>query len=237
MPIKTNQDFGQKLVAGLNYGVTENQPGYHIPVSRGGFSFFGGGFDNNGAADYALFELVNAYFESLPVNFSTIPVPWDGILNNNIEWEIANFFAVKSGRIPFPIPINLPTTGGGIGGGLIPGQPTTYVGPPCQGDAFTNRSNGFHTFQLKMFNVTANIQILATLDVDPNTTNYVPIFLTDVISGKTTNSLTFSGFPGSEFFNNGTVNRFYTSIGQYSWIKASITNFSSGVVDFIKVAF
>lgn len=232
---RVNRDFAQNLVAGLNYGVSENQPNYNLPINTGG-NYYDGGFDNNGTADYALFELVNTYFESQPTNYSDISVPWDGILNNNIEWEIVNYEAIQSGQ-PAPKPINLIPGGNGYGGGLIPGTPTKYIGFPVQGDAFTKRSNGFHTFQFKLYNVTANIQILGTLDNDPNTNNYVPIYLTNTVTGQTLTTLTFSMFPQSPWYSVDTINNFYTSVGQYTWLKAAVTSFSGGLIDFIKVAF
>jgi hypothetical protein len=214
MPRRVNQDFAQNLVAGLNYGVTENQPNYKLPVSTGGLNYYGGDFYNNGTADYALFELVNNYFESLPVNYSNISVPWDGILNNNIEWEVVNYNAIQLGQAG-PVVENL-QPGGGLGGGLIAGTPTTYVGSPVQGDAWTKRSNGFHTFQIKLFNVMATIQILGTLDADPCSTNYTPIFLTNPVTGQTLNHLTFPYNLPSSYASN-VINNFYTSIGQLLW--------------------
>lgn len=104
----------------------------------------------------------------------------------------------------------------------------TYTGFPVSGDAFSLRSNGVHTIQIGTFGFSGNVQILATIDNDSDIATYAPIQLTNILTGDQTNIINYS---------NTSDKTFYSVIGNYTWLKVSVTDFTHGVIDYVRIAF
>jgi hypothetical protein len=118
---------------------------------------------------------------------------------------------------------------------------TSYISPPVKGDGLIHRASGQHTIQIHTINFSGNISIDATMDRDPASGAWLPVQLTDTQSGNVVTSLNFlypipvPGVPNSG--KTVQINKFYMAVGQYSWLKANISNVTNGTVDSIKIAF
>jgi hypothetical protein len=108
----------------------------------------------------------------------------------------------------------------------------TYITQCIMGDGLVHRSNGVHTLFVNATNFTGNIQILATLGVDPANSTYLPVNLVSTIDGFTTNELSFDNNTG-----NGNAKIYFTVTGQYSWLKANISVVQHGILNLLKLAF
>lgn len=125
--------------------------------------------------------------------------------------------------------------------GNAPTKQTSYVSPPVKGDGLIHRASGQHTIQIHTINFTGNIVIEATMDRDPNSGAWLPVQLTDTITGNVVTELQYVfpiPVPGVPFSGKTVeINKFYMVIGQYAWLQANISNVSNGIVDSIKIAF
>ena len=117
-----------------------------------------------------------------------------------------------------------------------------YISAPVKGNGLLNKSNGLHSIQIQTTNFTGNIQIEATLDKNANTAVWIPVNLTDTESGAVSKSLAFSipqAVPGNYYSGSITtqINKFYSIVGQYAWIRANVSVISGGILQSIKLAF
>lgn len=131
-------------------------------------------------------------------------------------------------------------------GGMI-GTNTTkisnFVSEPKKGDGLVNRSNGQHTLQIKTSNLTANIQIEATLSKNPECGPWIPVQLINGMTGLITIQLNYNYAPNITTNNTQycgqslKTNDFYNITGNYAWLRANISNMSHGRIESIKISY
>jgi len=103
----------------------------------------------------------------------------------------------------------------------------TFMSEPITCDGLVHRSNGVHTIQIKTIAFSGDIQFYATLDADPCSATYVPIYPTPSVANS---AATLS-------FANISTNQFFTITGQFSWMKCSVNNIKQGAIEYIRVTY
>ena len=118
---------------------------------------------------------------------------------------------------------------------------TAFVGDPVVGDGLRHRASGFHTLQVNTINFSGNIAIEATMSRDPLAGPWLPVSLTALTDGTVYPNLQFvfdcpvPGIPSSG--KTVELNNFYSVLGQFTWLRANVSNVSNGIISSIKVAF
>lgn len=112
---------------------------------------------------------------------------------------------------------------------------SNFVSKAVQGDGLINRSNGLHTIQIGTSNLTANIQIEATLNKNPENGPWIPVQLDSGMNGNSINQLVYDYIPNSE--KSIKTNDFYTITGNYAWLRANVSNMSNGRIESIKISY
>jgi len=109
----------------------------------------------------------------------------------------------------------------------------SFVSEPVKGDGLVRRASGKHTLFIHTINFTGNITIEGTLAGNPNNGPWLPVNLIDTMSENTSTTLSYK-------FNTNNCHtetqEFYNIIGQYSWLRANISNFTYGLLDSIKLS-
>src|ERR1039457_2611221 len=118
---------------------------------------------------------------------------------------------------------------------------TSFVSPPCKGDALVHRASGQHTIQIHTINFNGNISIEGTLDRYSNTGAWLPVQLTNTMTSNVATDLGYIytiPVPGVPYSGKTIeLNQFFIATGQYAWLRANISNISNGIVDSIKLSF
>ena len=115
----------------------------------------------------------------------------------------------------------------------------TITGDKFTGDGYYGRSDGFHTVQINLTNFSGNISIQGTLAIDPAEADYFPINLSTETSVAGTVDTTGAISTGSTTtlsivsFNSATTNVSYNFTGNYVWIRAFASNWTTGSIDSI----
>jgi hypothetical protein len=107
-----------------------------------------------------------------------------------------------------------------------------YISEPVKGDGLVHRSNGQHTLFVRTINFTGNISFEGTLDLNPDCATYVIVPVVNPIDNTSNVQLNFDHRAGT-----GNSHTFYSLTGQFSWIRANISNIAFGSIDSIKIAF
>lgn len=95
----------------------------------------------------------------------------------------------------------------------------SVVGEKFKGDGYYGRSDGIHTVQYIYSGLVGTIKIQGTLAIDPHQADWVTI--PETVSEITEDSSTES---------KSLIKNF---VGNFVWIRAEITNWSSGTVNYI----
>lgn len=114
----------------------------------------------------------------------------------------------------------------------------TREGAQFRGDGFYNRADGLHTVQWTLTEFIGTVSMQATLAVSPTEVDWfnVPLgnnvgFAIDAV-GNITRILTTEVTYDEE--TTGTFS--YNFIGNYVWVRARINNWTSGVVNSIRMS-
>jgi hypothetical protein len=100
----------------------------------------------------------------------------------------------------------------------------TITGDAYKGDGYYGRSDGFHTVQYDLDNFLGTIIIQGTLAIEPTEDDWFAVSVTEHTSvTNDSSSLTSDG----SFVYNFT--------GNYVWVRASVSNWTDGSVNFIKL--
>jgi hypothetical protein len=126
---------------------------------------------------------------------------------------------------------------GGIGNSR---RKSNVITEPVKGPGLQPRTNGQQTIQIQTSNFSGNVIIEATLSRDPFQGPWSAIPLINGMNGESAIQLTYI-YPMSvvNVQNSGRTiktNKIYNIVGQYSWIRANISNISNGILQSIKVA-
>jgi hypothetical protein len=108
------------------------------------------------------------------------------------------------------------------GDSVIPDNP--LVGNPYKGDGYYGRSDGLHTIQYALNGFRGTISIEATLAAEPEDEDWFTVYSR---SHSTSGSLDDSTLQRESVIENFT--------GNYVWIRAKVSNWADGTVNFIKL--
>jgi hypothetical protein len=109
----------------------------------------------------------------------------------------------------------------------------SLIGSRYRGDGFYNRSDGLHTVQWSITNFTGVIAIQATLETDPGDLDWFTVNLgnSTTYSIDTTGLLSQSNIKSMSYTTPTTGSFSYNFKGNYVWVRAFISNWSSGTIN------
>ena len=113
----------------------------------------------------------------------------------------------------------------------------TYTSEKIKGDVYYGRSDGLHTVVWQLTDFVGTITIQAALTLDPTNNDWVTIRLGSGNSGSVdTTGLVSSASVSSLTYNSATTTTAaYNFTGNFVWIRATITNWTAGSVNSVKV--
>jgi hypothetical protein len=114
---------------------------------------------------------------------------------------------------------------------------TTVTGDKFKGDGYYGRSDGLHTIQVNLTGFTGQIEIQGTLAVSPTDDDWFNVELatnTTVAGTVDTTGAVSSGstvIVSSLSFDDSTANNNYNFTGNYVWVRAYVSNWTSGSIN------
>jgi len=102
---------------------------------------------------------------------------------------------------------------------------TDVVSQPILGDGSLHRASGQHTLYAKATNLTANITIEGTIGID-TTGPWLIVPLTNTLTGNVTTELNYSNISGTEC---------YSITGQFTFLRARVQDYSTGILDNLSI--
>jgi len=115
----------------------------------------------------------------------------------------------------------------------------SVTGEKHTGDGYYGRSDGFHTVQINVTSFTGDISMEGTLAVEPTENDYFPITLSKETAVAGTVDTTGAISTGSvatvtsAAFNDETTSVSYNFTGNYVWVRAKASNWTTGSIDSI----
>lgn len=128
-----------------------------------------------------------------------------------------------------------------------PGDSSTQTvrGDKFKGDGYYSRDDGLHTVQISLLNFVGLIEIEGTLGVDPDDpfytncndgTDWSPVLVEKPICVSTTGLWQTEIVPFRLEYNNPETSiKVYNFIGNYTWIRAFITEWTGGTINSMKM--
>lgn len=128
-----------------------------------------------------------------------------------------------------------------------PGDSSTLVvrGEKYKGDGYFSRADGLHTVQFSLTNFVGVIEIEGTLGVDPQDpfytncndgTDWSPVMITEPHCVSTTGLWGSSIVPFRLTYTTPTTDvLIYNFTGNYTWLRAYITDWTAGTINSIKM--
>lgn len=113
-----------------------------------------------------------------------------------------------------------------------------------KGDGYYGRSDGLHTIQFTLNDVTSLVYVQGTLETNPTETDWFPVELEQPISSDilgivdTTGAVKSAGDVitlTSLNFENTTDSTHYNFVGNYVWIRVYTTDWTSGTINSIRL--
>lgn len=102
----------------------------------------------------------------------------------------------------------------------------SYSSNPIKGDGYFGNSDGLHTVQINLTNFVGSVAVQGTLSTDPAENDWFNMRLDDG-TGSTSTSINYN-------ISTSTVNC-YNFIGNIVWVRAKISNWTSGTVNGIQI--
>lgn len=115
----------------------------------------------------------------------------------------------------------------------------THTGDKFQADGFYGRADGFHTVQLNLNNFSGDISVQGTLAIDPTEEDWFNVVLETNTAVSGTVDTTGAISVGSSIslssisYSTATANTNYNFTGNYVWVRAAVTNWTTGTIDSI----
>jgi len=128
-----------------------------------------------------------------------------------------------------------------------PNDSSTQIirGEKYKGDGFYSRDDGLHTVQITLTNFVGVIEIEGTLGVDPEDpfytncndgTDWSPVLVKTPLCVTTTGLWQCKYVPFKlEYTTPETSINIYNFVGNYTWLRAYITEFTAGTIQSIKL--
>lgn len=113
----------------------------------------------------------------------------------------------------------------------------TYTSDPVKGDGYYGRSDGLHTVVWNLIGFRGTITIQGSLATEPTENDWVNIKLSsDTSFSVDTTGSAIIGSVSQITYSTSTTNAFaYNFTGNFVWVRAKITNWTTGSVDSIRV--
>ena len=128
-----------------------------------------------------------------------------------------------------------------------PGDSSVQVvrGDKYKGDGFYSRDDGLHTVQIVLTGFIGTIEIEGTLGVDPkdpfytncnDSTDWAPVVIEEATCVLTTGLWASRKVPFKLEYTEATTDILvYNFTGNYTWLRAYITNWTDGTINSIKM--
>jgi len=113
----------------------------------------------------------------------------------------------------------LPTITFGTANDNYDGVSSSFSSDPVKAAAYYSKTKSLQTVSWYLSNLVAVVKFEATLDKDPDTSNYFPI----LVLGDGVNPLSENNFQNIE--------------GNYTWIRVTIEQFTAGVIEKISIGY
>lgn len=112
----------------------------------------------------------------------------------------------------------------------------TVTGDKFKGDGYYGRSDGLHTIQVNLNEFVGRIEMQGTLAVNPSEEDWFAIELgTGTKSVDTTGALREENISFIDYTQSATNSKTYNFVGNYVWVRAQISNWTTGTVLSIKL--
>ena len=112
----------------------------------------------------------------------------------------------------------------------------SYIGEKYQGDGYYGRSDGLHTIQVDLDGFIGTIQVQATLEIDPGDGDWFTVELgTGAKSVDTTGLIVDENITSIDYTSAATNSKIYNFTGNYVWVRAYVSNWTDGTVNYIKL--
>ena len=115
----------------------------------------------------------------------------------------------------------------------------SYTGDKFKADGFYGRADGFHTVQLNLNTFTGEVTIQGSLEVDPQANDWFDVTLQTNTNVTGTVDTTGAISVGASVaitdlsYSSTTSNTNFNFIGNYVWVRAIVSNWTSGTVESI----
>lgn len=113
----------------------------------------------------------------------------------------------------------------------------TYTSNAVKGDGYYGRSDGLHTVVWNLIGFRGTITIQGSLATDPSATDWVDIRLNSetTFTADTTGLVTVGSISQVTYSTSTTSAVAYNFTGNFVWVRAKITNWTTGSIESIRV--
>ena len=118
-----------------------------------------------------------------------------------------------------------------------PGDSTTEsrTSEKYKGDGYYGRSDGFHTVQIDLNGFLGNIELQATLAVNPAEADWFNVRLGSGQTIDTTGKFVSASTSKLEYTTTETSNKSYNFTRNFVWVRMYVSNWTDGTVNSIKL--
>ena len=111
----------------------------------------------------------------------------------------------------------------------------SITGEKFKGDGYYGRSDGFHTVQINLNGFLGNIELQATLAVNPAEADWFNVRLGSGQTIDTTGKFVSASTSKLEYTTNETSNKSYNFTGNFVWVRIYVSNWTDGTVNSIQL--
>ena len=112
----------------------------------------------------------------------------------------------------------------------------SYTGDKFKADGYYGRADGLHTIHTNLNGFAGKIEVQGTLATDPTADDWFTVELgTGGLSVDTTGLISEENITFIEYTDAVTNTKTYNFTGNYVWIRAYISNWTTGTVNYIKL--
>ena len=122
------------------------------------------------------------------------------------------------------------------------GMSSSFYSDKIKGEGYFGGANGLHTVSWKITNFIGTIKVQGTLASTPSVDDWVDIELTSTDTIGTTYSIDTTGLlkvvspvSSSTYLTATTLIKSYNFIGNFVWLRGSISEFTQGVMNGISI--
>lgn len=112
---------------------------------------------------------------------------------------------------------------------------TTITGEKYKGDGYYGRADGLHTVQINLNGFLGNIELQATLAVNPAEADWFNVKLGSGQTIDTTGKFVSASTSKLEYTANETSNKSYNFTGNFVWVRIYVSNWTDGTVNSIQL--